>query len=105
MRLIELEPRWFTFAHPADGVDFRFGLTFLCPHCLTQRLGVAFDPPIDPDNLLLQGMIWPRRSGNVWHREGETFETLTLTPSIDASGSRLNFDGHWHGYITNGEIE
>lgn len=34
-----------------------------------------------------------------WQRTGETFETLTLTPSI------LRIEGcKWHGYITNGEI-
>jgi len=98
VRLTELEPRWFTFGHVADGVIFRFGLTFLCPHCLTQRLGVEFDPPIDPDNLLGKGMLWPSER-KVWQREGDTFETLTLTPSIDAS--KL---GHWHGWIKNGEI-
>lgn len=29
--------------------------------------------------------------------EGDTFDNLTLTPSVDRSG-----DGHWHGFITNG---
>lgn len=37
----------------------------------------------------------------IWNLQGqEDFETLTLTPSIDASAS-----GHWHGYIRNGQIE
>lgn len=31
--------------------------------------------------------------------EAESFETLSVTPSLDASAS-----GHWHGYITAGEI-
>jgi hypothetical protein len=34
-----------------------------------------------------------------WHRSGETFETLTLTPSIDTSEH-----GHWHGNVTDGEV-
>jgi hypothetical protein len=33
----------------------------------------------------------------LWQRTGETFETLTLTPSVDCSAW-----GHWHGFITNG---
>lgn len=103
MRLTELDPRWFTFAHAADGVDFRFGLTFLCPHCKQQRIGVQFDPPIDPQGWITRGIIWPK-STKIWHREGDTFETLSLTPSIDASGVEIQFVGHWHGFITNGEI-
>jgi Spy/CpxP family protein refolding chaperone len=35
----------------------------------------------------------------LWHREGTTFEDLSLTPSIDAS----HF-GHWHGFVTRGEV-
>jgi len=37
--------------------------------------------------------------GYLWQRTGETFEDMTLSPSIDASNS-----GHWHGHITNGEV-
>lgn len=104
MRLLELKPKWFTFAHPADGVDIRIGLTFLCPHCMTQRLGVQFDPPIDPAKLTEQfGIVWPKAS-NIWHRDGDTFDTLTLTPSIDATGNTVKFKDHWHGRITNGEV-
>lgn len=36
--------------------------------------------------------------GFLWQREGETFETMTITPSVDASAS-----GHWHGFVRNGE--
>lgn len=104
MRLTELDPRWFTFAHPADGVDIRIGLTFLCPHCKEQRLGVQFDPPIDPAGLIAKlGIVWPKAQ-HVWQRNGDAFETLTLTPSIDASGLPMQFSGHWHGHIINGEI-
>ncbi|MDH4164469.1 MAG: DUF6527 family protein [Nitrospirota bacterium] len=34
-----------------------------------------------------------------WTFQGNDFNTLTVTPSIDASAS-----GNWHGFITNGEI-
>jgi hypothetical protein len=96
MRLIELQPRWWS-AHAGehDGGHDRHGVTFLCPHCKTQRLGVAFDH--SPAHLDLPNTPYAE---NVWHAEGDTsFETLTLTPSVDASSC-----GHWHGFITNGEI-
>ncbi len=34
-----------------------------------------------------------------WTRVGEDFDTLSVTPSLDASAA-----GHWHGHIKNGEI-
>jgi hypothetical protein len=37
--------------------------------------------------------------GKHWHRTGDSFETLSLTPSIDCS----HF-GHWHGFLTAGAI-
>lgn len=104
MRLTELDPRWFTFAHPADGVDIRIGLTFLCPHCRVQRLGVAFTPAIDPAGMIPKFGIQLEKMA--WQRQGDTFDTLTITPSIDAShAATMGFEGHWHGYITSGEIQ
>jgi Family of unknown function (DUF6527) len=62
---------------------------------------VQFEPPIDPSNILPTMLNPPwDRSRPVWKRNGETFADLTLAPSIDASKS-----GHWHGFITNGEIK
>lgn len=34
-----------------------------------------------------------------WGRTSKMFETITITPSLDASPA-----GHWHGHIQNGEI-
>lgn len=99
MLLADLDPRWYTFAHTAKGVDIRLGLTFLCPCCKEQRLGVAFDPPIYPHGWL-NASNW-KPTGKEWRRTGDTFDTLTLTPSIDASAV---LSGHWHGSITNGAI-
>lgn len=36
--------------------------------------------------------------GYLWRRSGDTFEGLTLAPSVDASPA-----GCWHGFVTNGE--
>ena len=103
MRLAELEPRWVTGIRgkfpEAEGKRGHIGLTFLCPHCRTQRLGILFDPPIDDDVLWLFAS-WSPFLGDRWQREGETFDSISLTPSIDASES-----GHWHGFITDGEIK
>lgn len=48
----------------------------------------------------LDGAPAPNSGSFKWEREGDTFETLTLKPSVDASGW-----GHWHGWITNGEVK
>lgn len=34
-----------------------------------------------------------------WSRTGDDFESMSVTPSLDASAS-----GHWHGFITGGAI-
>jgi len=111
MRLIELEPRWASEYGHSD--DVKQGVTFLCPHCRARRLGVFFDksicgtPPIDLvafNRARLRADNDPYDDVHVgstlWHREGETFDTLTLSPSIDASAF-----GCWHGFITAGEIK
>lgn len=100
MRLSDLDPVWIVTGDGRHGM----GVTFECPcaKCRAagppyeaRRLFAMFSNPIDggppepPD-----GRPSPR-----WKRSGDTFETLTLTPSIDASAS-----GHWHGFITNGEV-
>lgn len=40
---------------------------------------------------------WCVPPGCLWTRRGETFETLTLSPSVDASRA-----GHWHGFVSGG---
>lgn len=106
MKLSELHPRWITLNGWSHASPFYIGMTFQCPHCLDQRLGVLFDPPIDPDALV--GQVFPfdihvyARTTNqwpVWSRTGDSFDTLTLTPSIDTA-----WTGHWHGFIEHGEI-
>ncbi|MGE0362783.1 MAG: DUF6527 family protein [Vicinamibacterales bacterium] len=50
-------------------------------------------PPADPGG-------WNGSGG--WQRTGDTFETLTLTPSI--LRNRSHGGCGWHGFITNGEV-
>ncbi len=98
MRLTELNPRW----TGTSGIIT--GITFDCPHCRTQRLGVLFKNAIDPEGWLALG-VTRHHADCEWDRTGEDFETLTLTPSIDASNKRIDFHNHWHGFITNGEVK
>jgi len=99
MRFTELEPRWGVDADIViGGVNQHFegrlgmGVTFLCPHCKATRLAVFFANPID-------GLPPTDDATHLWQRTGEDFETLTLSPSIDASAH-----GHFHGFITNGAV-
>jgi hypothetical protein len=111
MRLADLHPRWF-----AEAGRRGQGVTFDCPCCVGKpdavRLAAAFVPTLDegaPINLapkVLFPALWPNGPGVTtvppgihWQRAGNTFETLTLMPSIDASRA-----GHWHGFITGGEV-
>lgn len=107
MRLTDLAPRWVNMPQAAPGVRFYIGVSFLCPtddhgscptcgHQRGRRLAFSFWPPIDPDNLLGRGIEYPHDNFHT-RVSGETFDTLTITPSI-------GLDPVWHGNITAGEI-
>ena len=70
------------------------GVELDCPCGCETPLFVPFKNPLDGSG--------PGPYGDKgWQRTGETFETLTLTPSI------LRTKPHgcgWHGFITNGEV-
>ena len=100
MKLVDLHPRWIGCGGEGvtdkDGnpVPYRanIGLICDCPVCgPDHELFVPFANPVDGKG--------PHDSRQGWQRVGETFDDLTLTPSIlrkDRCG--------WHGFITNGEI-
>lgn len=97
MKLTELNPEW--VYHEGS----KAGMTFLCPHCKEITVIVYFKNPI--------GDGGPANVKNLWVRVGETFDTLTLTPSINASKPpqpietiTVHVEKHWHGFITNGEV-
>lgn len=99
MRLTDLDPRWYCI----EGDGPRVGLTFLCPHCLTQRIGVTFHhhgrEAIEDQYILAHHGT--DDTPHIWDLQGQDdFATLTLSPSVDASKS-----GHWHGFVTAGEIK
>lgn len=109
MRLTELNPRWCAVVGRHGQ-----GVTFDCPHCRKARLVVFFANPLDGDGRLplkkyglelyeTEHDLSPKGTevvpaGFHWERTGDSFETLTLTPSVDASAS-----GHWHGHVRDGQ--
>lgn len=104
MKLSELNPEWMNAGGEgvslADGTPapLRKGVGILlnCPCGNTaesHQLYVPFANPLDGGPPTQTG------ANNGWKREGETFETLTLTPSIQRIGGC-----GWHGFITGGEI-
>lgn len=101
MKLVDLSPRWISF----DG-NAKAALIFLCPCCRKIWLTCTFQPIkmstqmelYRPEGEASGGQAVPSRQDFAWARQGDSFHTLTVTPSIDASAS-----GHWHGWIANGE--
>ncbi len=100
MKLTDLKPRWLS-------PDV---FSFLCPHCQTvtllcKRIPLSFQEQVKLVNPAPEyDEDWPidfvpMKAAFAWSISGD-FPTMTVTPSIDASES-----GHWHGFITNGEIQ
>jgi hypothetical protein len=115
LRLVDLNPHWISEWTPPDGALTRHGqgVMFDCPHCVRAgikssesrmvRIPVGFKNPIDggppfKDEIKADGQA---RGRPLWDRTGDTFETLTLSPSIDASKTH---EGGWHGFVQNGAI-
>lgn len=118
MKLTDLHPQW--VGAGGDGVfnadgspapaRHGVGVSFDCPcaSCTAKRTGdedhdfylrvfVALTNPLDG------GPPHDPRPNQQWTRTGETFDTLTLRPSIQRH--RVGDDGcDWHGFVTNGEI-
>lgn len=80
MKLVDLDPSFFV---GADGE--KRALYFLCPCGCGARVGVSLKP----------------KNPNGWTMTGETFETLSLVPSVRVTGGCPN---RWHGFITGGQV-
>lgn len=98
MKLTELEPRWI---HPNLFI-------FRCPHCREVFLSCKNAPMSHQEQFDLYenalGEDWnllivPASPDVAWQINGTDFNSLTVSPSIDASASG---SGHWHGFITSG---
>lgn len=99
MRLMDLMPRWI---HPSIFV-------FLCPHCrevflscknVVMSTGEQCEIT-DKDAIgQLDVTVVLCKASCAWQVEGgPDFDSISVTPSLDASAA-----GHWHGHITAGEI-
>lgn len=117
MRLVDLHPQFLStggegvtdsMTGEAMPVTFGVGVVFDCPCGNSDeehRCYVPFNNPLGPGPLSIAGH-------RGWHRTGDSFETLTLTPSIfrrsaECIGAVLaegQLPAGWHGCITNGEI-
>ena len=98
MRLTDLNPRWVGIHNWSCESIYLIGLSFDSP-TTRKRLAVLFTPAIDPDALAAKYQWGEFSAEKRWARTGDTFETLTLTPSLDFSAA-----GEWHGHITAGEV-
>jgi hypothetical protein len=101
MRLIDLDPKWLGAGGPdiSDGsgnpVPERSGVGVMldCPCGCDSPLYVPFANPLDGG---------PSLEPRGWQRTGETFETLTLSPSILRSRDKGGCG--WHGFVTDGQV-
>ena len=102
MKLTDLNPQF--LGAGGDGISNADG----SPAPERHGIGVMLECPCGaPDSPLFVPFANPLDGGpqhgpQGWKRTGDTFETLTLTPSILRTGSLC--ECKWHGYITNGEI-
>jgi hypothetical protein len=74
------------------------GIMFLCPTCFKKNGG-----PVGTESVLCyfrdRGVANDAKPGpGRWLASGIGFEDLTLSPSVNVA------DGHWHGYVSNGEV-
>ena len=111
MKLTELDPRW--VGAGGEGISDKdghpvparhgVGLSFLCPcqECTAKRTGNT-----DEDFYLrvFVGLANPLDGGPphipehpIWTRTGETFDALTLQPSILSDTAKGGCG--WHGYV------
>jgi hypothetical protein len=100
MKLIDLNPKWFGAGGEgitsADGSPaperHGVGIMFDCPCGCDVRAFVPFSNPVD-------GSKPCRTDPHQWLRDGDTFESLTLSPSIHRVGGC-----GWHGFVRDGKV-
>lgn len=96
MKLTDLSPRWLTndlfiFKSPTGRGNWISCKRVIMP--VKEQMETMYKAAPD----LIGQSIVPTVAEMAWSFEGNDFETLTVTPSIDCSRS-----GNWHGFITNG---
>lgn len=107
MKLTDLHPHFIGAGgegiYSADGSPapkrHGIGVMFDCPCGKCDEQHVCYVPFRNP---LDGGPAFEESGRPAWQRTGETFETLTLRPSILRSPEKGGCG--WHGYVTNGEV-
>lgn len=117
MKLADLDPTFvgdFSPATPAEreshrqlgaAVDGAQGIMFVCPKCGNHQILCWFKNPRNAPMVPADVKPGPGR----WTFSGDTFDTLTLLPSVDLSTVTADNPRHpsrcyWHGFVTSGEI-
>lgn len=96
MRLADLDASFVS----TNGV--RTGVQFICPACSKTRIVVPFACETPDPSLNAHGVLW--------RASGDTLDTLTLKPSVDARHVNGGYDGEprvecrWHGWVTAGGV-
>lgn len=99
LRLVELEPRW---------IYKQKVFAFRCPHCRKTWLTCKRVPMSEKQQRAIFAQVFGEEGARhvpatkadfAWQFSGLDFRTMTVTPSINASGS-----GCWHGNIKAGLI-
>lgn len=105
MKLTDLNPSWVGAGGPGvsrrlpDGssepVPERRGvaIAFDCPCGCESRVCIALSAPLDG------GAPYTSPGEPTWKRTGDSFETLTLSPSLQRVGGC-----GWHGWVRDGEV-
>lgn len=107
MRLIDLEPKFVGNYHVndahqvcyniLDSVDGAQGVLFTCPKCGGHSILCWFKNPRNAPPVPADAFPKPGR----WEFAGDTFDVLSLTPSVDLSVGGVGC--LWHGHVTNGQ--
>jgi Family of unknown function (DUF6527) len=99
IKLTELEPHW-----GGTEQDGRYALNFVCPvaGCPNSVHGGHY---ISVPFKIFRG--YDPKTQHIWMKTGETFEDITLTPSVDATQNKQGKKTGclFHGFITNGEVK
>lgn len=118
MKLIDLDPSFVGQYHAGtaredpttyrelDSVEGAQGVLFICPKCQQHSILCWFKNPRNAPPVPESAFPRPGR----WTFSGDTFDVLTLEPSIDLS--TITFDNpagpdrcYWHGWVQNGEAK
>jgi hypothetical protein len=105
MKLTDLNPSW--FGAGGAGISRRQPDGSLMPAPERRGVGLAFDCPCGCDEKVYVALSNPLDGGApytdpgepTWQRTGDTFEALTLSPSLQRIGGC-----GWHGWVRGGEV-